>query len=171
MVTVPNYQALESFYSAQAPDEGDYALVEDEKKVYQYGNGQWNLMDVKNSMETNLYDLNATAIAQLPAHSSSDALMADAEVITNFANDEYPETEHFMLMCKEYSKTFYATVIRRMGEMSETFGEAVVSCLRNVGTIHELSIEKDHMEFWIKHRSQMYCFLLFPYDFGIVEVL
>ena len=72
MVTVPNFKVLEALPST--PEEGEYALVEDEKKVYQYSNGEWNKMDMKNNMKANLYDINSTAIAQLPAHTSADSV-------------------------------------------------------------------------------------------------
>ena len=167
MVTVPNKKVLEALPST--PEEGEYALVEDEKKVYQYMGGQWNLMDMKNNLKANLYDINSTAIAQLPQHDAS-ALAADAHIVDEFIKKDFPDVEYFMLMCKNYAKTFYATVFVPRSQITETVGEAVMSCLVNTGTIHEVSVEKDHVEFWIKYCDDMYCFLFFPYDFGVVEV-
>ena len=168
MVTVPNLKVLEALPST--PEEGEYALVEDEKKIYQYAQGQWNLMDMKNNIKANLYEINATAIAQLPAH-TSDALKADASLIDKFIKENCPDTQYFMLMCKNYQKTsFYATVFVANSQIYETIGEAAISCLVNVGTLHEISVEKDHIEFWMKNCDNMYCFLFFPYDFGVVEV-
>lgn len=168
MVTVPNYKVLLALPST--PEEGEYALVEDEKKVYQYTEGEWHLMDMKNNMKANLYDINATAIAQLPAHGSSE-LAVDAHIIDEFIKNNFDDTEYFMLMCKDYAKTFYATVFIVSSQVTETVGEAVMSCLVNTGTIHEISTEKDHVEIWIKHCDNMYVFMFFPYDFGVVEVM
>lgn len=167
MITVPNLKVLEALPST--PEEGEYALVEDERKIYQYMNNQWNLMDMKNNLTTNLYDLNSTAIAQLPAHTSSD-LAADAHLIDEYIKNDFSDVQYFMLMCKNYSNTFYATVFSDCGQKKETIGEAAISCLINTGTVHEISIEKDHIEIWVKYGDEMYCFLFFPYNFGVVEV-
>lgn len=168
MITVPNYNVLLALPST--PEEGEYALVEEEKKIYQYANGEWNKMDMKNNMKANLYDINSTAIAQLPAHTSSD-LAADAHIIDKYINADFPDIKYFMLMCKDYAKTFYSTVFVRESEETETVGQAAMSCLVNTGTVHEISVEKDHVEIWVKYCDNMYCFLFFPYDFGVVEVL
>ena len=135
MVTVPNYKVLLALPST--PEEGEYALVEDEKKVY---------------------------------HGSSE-LAVDAHIIDEFIKNNFDDTEYFMLMCKDYAKTFYATVFVVSSQITETVGEAVMSCLVNTGTIHEISTEKDHIEIWIKHCDNMYVFMFFPYDFGVVEVM
>ena len=172
MITVKNFDTLLKLPSA--PKEGDLAYIEEPKdnkeKVFCYVEGKWTPVNPDGEVKANLYDINATAIAQLPPHTTDELIKEDIKLINNFIT-KFEDT-YYNLLCKEISGgSFYTTIFRRTWTAEETMGEAVLDCLKSLGTIHAISDEENHMEIWVKEPNEhMICLLFFNYDLGIVEV-
>lgn len=69
MINVPNLSVLYALPSI--PKEGEMALLSDTSEIYCYKNDKWNKIETNGDLEAKLYDINATAIAQLPAHNEN----------------------------------------------------------------------------------------------------
>ena len=171
MITVKNFDTLLKLPST--PKEGDLAYIEEPKdnkeKVFYYTEGKWTPVNPDGEIKANLYDINATAIAQLPAHGLMD-FANDINIIDDFANEF--DGIYFNLLCKELSNgAFYNTIFRRVFNVSETIGQAVLNCLRELGTIHATSNEETHIEIWVKEPNEnMICLLFFNCDSIVIEV-
>lgn len=169
MITVKNIATLKALPST--PKEGEMALISDTQEVYCYTKGEWVLVKAEGGVDASLYDINATAISQLPAHNEDLMLIAaDARLINDFA-EEF-EGRYFNLLCKQLSNgAFYSTVFHRNWTAEETLGQAVIGCLTDLGTIHAISNEETHLECWVKDsEDNMICLLFFNCDSMIIEV-
>jgi hypothetical protein len=169
MITVKNLATLNKLPST--PKDGDMALLTDTKEIFCYSNGEWNAVKTDSGINTSLYDLNATAISQLPAHNNNLMQMAeDIRMIDEFI-EEF-DGKYFTLLCKELGNgAFYSTILHRNWTASESAGQAVISCLAELGTIHAISNEESHLEFWVKEPDEnMICLLFFSSDSMVIEV-
>lgn len=174
MITVPNLQVLKSLPST--PKEGEYAIVENPtEQIYVYKNNNWEKCEGKGSIDVSLYEINATAIAQLPAHNDNrEQIKKDIELINDYIIERCDQ-ETFLLICKELpNKSFYLTILRRntYNDSLSSCGEEVIDLLSSIGTIHALSEEDSGViEIWVKDPDEnMICFMFFPGDGFIVEV-
>lgn len=167
MLNVKNLITLKNLPST--PEKGEMALITDTNEVCVYNGEDWVPVQSDGKIETNLYDINATAIAQLPAHGLMD-FANDINIINDFANEF--DGIYFNLLCKELSNgAFYNTIFRRVFDVSETIGQAVLDCLRELGTIHTISNEETHIEIWVKEPNEnMICLLFFNCDSIVIEV-
>lgn len=158
---------LESLPST--PKEGERAICEDEAKLYVFQEGEWKPVNGSGKIDLNFYELNATAIAQLPAH-EGEQLTKDKELF-----DEYVQQttgHYFILLCKDFSETAcYISLFNVSPTAISSVGEAAIDCLLGIGSIHAVSNEDDHLEIWVKlDNDEMRCVLFFGYDAGVVEV-
>ncbi len=150
-----------------APEIGTCVQTTDTERYYVYTESGWN--DMTNAMEEmnvhmNLYDMNKQIIAQLPdLIDTTDSIAAIDAFVAETHN------MHYMLYGKEIS---YFTIFQRCFDLTETVGEAVVDCLKNVGTLKSIDItpDKDAFEIWVVADDEATCLYLFPYDSGIVKV-
>ena len=169
MINVPNLSVLYALPSI--PKEGEMALLSDTSEIYCYKNDKWNKIETNGDLEAKLYDINATAIAQLPAHNENLMQIAeDIRLIDAFIEDF--DGHYFNLLCKELSNgAFYSTIFHRNWTSEETMGQAVMSCLNELGTLHTISNEETHLEFWVKEPNEnMICLLFFNCDSIVIEV-
>ena len=169
MITVKSMGILKKLPST--PKEGDLAYVKNDEKIYEFHDSEWQPAKMEDSnIKANLYDINATAIAQLPPQTTYELIEEDIKLINNFIT-KFEDT-YYNLLCKEISGgSFYTTIFRRTWAAEETMGEAVLDCLKSLGTIHAISDEENHIEIWVKEPNEhMICLLFFNYDLGIVEV-
>lgn len=113
-----------------------------------------------------LYDMNKQIIAQLPNLTDfTDSITAIDAFVKETLNT------HYMMYGKEIS---YFTIFQRCYDLTETVGEAVVDCLKNVGVVKSIDITSagDAFEIWVMPdgSAEVTCLYLFPYDSGIVKV-
>ena len=168
MITVKNLSTLLKLPSI--PQEGDLACLTDENnKIMCYGKNGWAEVKPEGDIQANLYELNATAIAQMPAHGPMD-FAQDINLINEFI-EEF-DGVYFNLLCKQLANgAFYNTIFRRVFDQDETMGQAVISCVRELGTIHAISNEETHIEIWVKEPEEhMTCLLFFNCDSMVIEV-
>ena len=148
------------------PQIGDAVKTVDTEKWYLYTQEGWT--DMTNAMETNinmnLYDMNKQIIIQLPDLTDPTDSIAKIDA---FVADTH--NMHYMLYGKDIS---YFTIFQRCFGLTETVGEAVIDCLKNVGTLKSIDItpDKDAFEIWVVVNDEATCLYLFPYDSGIVKV-
>ena len=117
---------------------------------------------VSGDLKMSLYELNKSAILQLPSY-SEDNFKNAIDLINNFVgNDKF-----YMLLGKEIS---YYTVFMREPSMTETIGEAVIDCLRcfdNVKSI-ETTEDRNAIEIWVTATDNPTVMYLFPYNEGVI---
>lgn len=115
----------------------------------------------------NLYSLNKQLVVQLPDIENFDEAIT---LLNNFSREN--NNKHYMLLGKEIS--YYTVLVRTLG-LSETMGEAVIDCLKNIGDEIK-SIQKtddeDAIECWVipKDRNDPVVLYFFPYDYGVCSV-
>lgn len=122
-------------------------------------------------VEMSLYDINEQIIRQLPDYTKEDEDAAKIE-IDNWSGAD--QGGYYMLLCKEQS---YYTVFKYTSPYNEglvvfqTLGDAVIACVKDVGTIKSVSKQEDNTyEIWVLDSNDvMWCLHLFNYDNGIVE--
>ena len=112
-----------------------------------------------------LYDLNKNIIAQMPQYDFDQIRDLEKRI------DEWNAEQHqfFMLLCREIN---YYTVFQLKPEEAEfrTLGESVTGVLtESEFNIHSDEQCDDHFEIWGKKDDDIYDFLLFPYDQGVVK--
>lgn len=133
---------------------------------------------VNGSVDMSLYDMNKQIIGQLPPMSQN--IESQTEHLTKFI--EFLQTtrnKYYMLLCKEIS---YFTLFHRSGDVEdESFEDVLEEILTDFGTWVTWSPTEDGggIEYWVKRKEpkeedeaheEVYCFILFPYDAGLVEV-
>lgn len=153
-----------TIFKLPRPQNGEVAYAEDTKEFFVYRDG-WELMEITPNTEINLslYDMNKQIISQLPALSSFEEIIAEIDAFVK----ETLNT-HYMLYGKEIS---YFTIFQRCFDYTETVGEAVIDCLKNVGIIKSIELTDGAFEIWVTDDNRnSTCLYLFPYDSGIVKV-
>lgn len=163
--TVKNFKDLLSIRK----DIGDIVYCEEEKRAYTYtSNHVWEPCTISGEgLSLSLFDLNAQAIANLPAM-SDEALMDIKEQIDIYASTCH--NAYYMLMCKEQS---YYTILHYIPEIMTDFtslGEAVITLAKELGEIKDIYPNADNTDFdiWVKVNDDMWCMHLFAYDAGVV---
>lgn len=164
MINVETFDILNSLPST--PEEGEYAVVNQEKKVYKYINGEWIAATMDSGLKVNLYELNKTAVRSLPAL-TEELINKKKEQVKQFINKN---KKFFMLMCKDIG---YYTLFKKTGNSSSSnrpyLYNEVFECAMDIGSIHSVVINEDSIEFWIKNEDDVYMFLFFPYDNGVIS--
>ena len=118
---------------------------------------------VNGNLNLSLYDLNKSAVGQLPDYTDEDFAKA-VEVVNNFVgNDKF-----YMLLGREVG---YYTVFMREPTMTETIGEAVIDCLKYFSSsVKSIEITEDGsgIEIWVMHDDIATVMYFFPYNQGVV---
>ena len=171
--TVVYTGSLKTIMALPRPQQGEYALCTDDNTYYCYNEASgWTAIEpeANSTVSLNLYDLNKQIMAQMPTL-ADEVIATKITLIDEFVKDTL--NCHYMMYGKEIS---YFTIFQRCFDLTETVGEAVIDCLKNVGEIRsiELTENKDAIEIWV-HISYLEdpldtCLYLFPYDSAIVKV-
>lgn len=146
---------------------GEIAYATDTDTLYIYTENGWTQMtegvlsNLK-GVDMNLYDMNKQIISQIsPIQDFTDKINLINEYGINMRN------KYYMLYGKEIS---YFTLF----ELIEPyyFGQEVIDCLQNVGTIKAIDLtEEGHaIEIWVETEDGPTCLYLFAYDSGVVQV-
>lgn len=149
------------------PEKGEIAYASDTKKFFKYDGEAWQELGLTPNSELNLslYDMNKQIVSQLPVLLTTDKSIADIDTFVKETSNT-----HYMMYGQEIS---YFTIFQRCSGLTETVGEAVIDCLKNVGMIKsiELTEDKSAFEIWVTDdNGESTCLYLFPYDNGIVQV-
>lgn len=147
------------------PQNGETAIVGG-TTAYYYQEG-WKIATFEDSnLSVSLYDLNKTAIPQLPPL-TQEQLDKIPELLNTFC--EECRNTFYMLYGKEIS--YFTLFVKNSDMTNETFAEVVLDCLRMVGSIRAIDLVDvgDAIEIWVvNENNEATCLYLFPYDLGVV---
>lgn len=160
-------------YQLPRPHEGEMAYAVDTDKLFIYNNNEWvEYVPQKNNIELSLYDLNKQVISQLVSLTNIE-ILEKMSLINEYKNKNFINS-YFMLYGNEIS---YFTLFRGEFDVNglelETLGEAVISCLNELGIIKSIELtDYNSIEIWIetKEDNETTCLYLFPYDNGVIPV-
>ena len=102
--TFKNLDALNKYSdTVKRNAQGEIVFIEDIQEYYMYNGDNWMPLpkaDAENDgLSMNLYDLNKSLIASLPAPTADDFIKME-KTICDFDNGEF---DYFMLLCKDIS--------------------------------------------------------------------
>lgn len=134
---------------------------------------------VKPNIQMNMYDLNKQIIKQMNQVDDDSIIDHRNEFFTPFINST--NNKYYMLLCRELN---YYTLFHRTGnEEDDKFNSVIEEIINNFGTWITFNWgneeTKDSIEYWVRITmpggdedkfEDVYCFILFPYDIGLVEV-
>lgn len=165
MQSFKNLQTLKNYTNKYGRfQKGEMVQTIDDNKIYMYNNG-WEEVEQKViNTGTSLYDFNKQIMSQLEPFNLNQWEEAEKK-ITNW--DEQKQATYYMLLCKELS---YYTVFINDGYEFDNFGESVRKYFEFVdGNVVDINIEKDKIEIWLKKENDIYYFVLFNYDMGVIS--
>ena len=166
MNTVQNYQVLLQMDQSRFQN-GEVVFCKDEETFYLYNDG-WTQVAAaadNSGLTMNLYDLNKSIMPQLePIADFTNAI----EDINNWRTET--NNAFYLMYGKEIS---YFTLFSSYGIHTANYlGEEVISCLRSVGCVYAIDLNKDNVwEIWCDWDGEATCLYLFPYDNGVVEII
>lgn len=115
----------------------------------------------------NLYDMNKGIMKSQKPLSKTKLREAKDKLKLFFLTDKY-----FMLLCHERRDYTIFNVSKEDSSIEESVKILVDECLINRGEV--LSIEKTEddlaYEIWIRNEEDIFCYYLFPYTQGVIEV-
>ena len=115
----------------------------------------------------NLYDMNKEIMKSQKPLSKTKLREAKNKLKLFFLTDKY-----FMLLCHEQRDYTVFNVSKENASAEESAKILVDECLVNRGEV--LSIEKTEddlaYEIWIRNEEDVFCYYLFPYTQGVIEV-
>lgn len=127
-------------------------------------------IDIKgsNKVSIDLYTMNKEIISQLN-DITEEELKAKEKIISEFI--KLKNNKFYMLYGKEIG---YFTLFNIKYSITGKTGKEIISCLKEIGTIKSIDLEKDKsaIEIWVKpfNEEESTCLYLFPYDLGVVEI-
>ena len=166
-------ELLKNINAPENPKPGDYYKDNEGREWVCSADGtQW--LEFKRNADGNIdtgltnYDLNKMVIKQLPAKTTNGQLIEEKSLLRQF--DNICMNKYYMLLCNDIH---YYTVINHTDNSNEsTFYNIVIELLQDNGDIKLIDwASKDHeaIECWIENSTDVYMFMLFPYDWGVVE--
>ena len=131
------------------------------------------------SIDMSMYDLNKQIISQLDPIDKEKRIEHFENMFMTYLNNT--QNVYHMLLCRELN--YYTLFHRSYSFNVDHFGTVMEEILDNQGlwiTANWANEEtKEAIEYWIKvkqpteeepDKEETYCFILFPYDVGVVEV-
>ena len=125
-----------------------------------------------------LYDLNRQMVKSLPPMDEEGKIAFINNIFNKFI--EKDSNKYYMLLCKELS---YFTVFHKDDINTDNFAETIHQLLSERGTIITAGWDNEKnqnsIEYWVSVKTpiennpnytEIYCFYLFRYDEGVVEV-
>ena len=110
-------------------------------------------------------------VGQLPSKISNGQLKESKKVLKQLKQES--NNKYFMLLCNDIH---YYTVLHciETDENCIEFYNLVIELLQDNGVIQMIewmNTNHDAVECWIKNEKGTFMFLLFPYDWGVIECL
>lgn len=152
--------------------ENEYALVEEDKKMYQYKNGQWEPVKFNGGkFSMTLKELNASIFEQLEPMTPERLDRAQSEVFQFLGatmNWDKPERNYWALICWD---KHYITIFHNDETNDESLSDIFMEILEGLGQIKDITVNEDSqsIEVWITDESGTYCYVFFDYTAGVVE--
>lgn len=166
----------QSTFAPENPKPGDwYEDDNGDKWVCGIDGAQWLKIDaskISDDLNTGMteYELNKDVVAQLPSLITPEQLAPARKVLEEyFSRPRNTDIDYYMLLCNDIR---YYTVFRRgLNFMAEHIEDLVIECLQDVGVIQQINFTEDeeNVECWIKNENGVFMFMLFNYNWGIIE--
>lgn len=155
------------------PNPGDWYIdTDDHYWVCDITGTQWLefTRDADGNINTGItqYELNKMVIEQLPSKITNGQLKESKEILKEFK--EITKNKYYMLLCNDIH--YYTVLNITDTDNSLTFYNLVIELLQDNGAIQLIdwmNVDKDAVECWIKNDKGALMFLLFPYDWGVIE--
>lgn len=115
-------------------------------------------------LKMNLYEINKAAMENEPPMDVISFNRKTNEVAKDMLNHKY-----LMLLCND-RKDY--TVFNLLNANQKKLNKDLIECLKNRGIVLSIDKQKDgNYEIWIKDKkkSNIYCYYLFNYSFGVIE--
>lgn len=117
-----------------------------------------------------IYDINKSLIKQKSTPLTEEELVEKKELIKEFFSNW--ADRYFMLLCKEQSDYTVFNLSDREEAEADAAKILVEECLKNRGSIRYIDKQSEGaaLEIWLMIEDNPYCYYLFPYNIGIIEV-
>lgn len=167
MLKVKDLKTLRKLKANNKIDE--LALVEETRTLYKWDGDNWNIYKNPKGVNVSLYELNQGAMTALPAM-TTDAIEAAKEKIAEYVSN-IPFGRYYMLLSndRKYYTIFHVGNASGTDFDYETIEDQVIDCLKNQGTIKDISAVDSGIEFWITIDNNSYVYYLFNYDRGVIK--
>lgn len=167
MITVPSKKVLDLL--PNAPIDKEYALVEDERKIYQYVNENWEPIKIEGQgLEISLFDINKNVFAQLEPM-SDEGLRQAQSLVFKFLGEtmQDPSNDYWALICWARN---YITIFHHIDDGEEELSDVFMEIIESLGEVKDVYDNGNHaLEVWITDEKDTYCYLFFNYKLGVVE--
>lgn len=123
---------------------------------------------LKKENKMTLYEINQSIICQSPPY-SDEQISVLIENLNNWDIKQHTSVKYYMLLNNE--KHYYTVLHYKNSDHTdfENLGKSVVSLLKEMNySILDEEENEDHYEIWVKKDKETLCYLLFPYDQGVV---
>lgn len=167
MITVPNKEILDML--PNTPADKEYALVQDEAKMYQYVEKEWKPVVIQGEgLQMSLYDINKNIFAQLEPMSDENLRQVHAQVFKFFGDTmQSVSNNYWALICWEKR---YITIFRELPTSDEELSDIFMEIIEGLGDVKDVTDnEQGALEIWITDEQDTNCYLFFNYTAGIVE--
>ena len=152
--------------------ENEYALVEEDKKMYQCKNGSWEPVELDGGEFTiTLADLNSSIFAQLKPMTDEQLRKAQTDIYRMFGatmDPDIPEHNYWALICWDRR---YITIFHHDDYSDEELSDIFMEVIENLGEIKDITVNEDTWtaEIWITNDEGTYCYVFFDYKQGIIN--
>ncbi len=169
MITVPTKKILDVL--PNTPLDKEYALVESEKKIYQYitEKESWEPVKIEgDGLQVSLYDINKNIFAQLDPL-TDDGLRQAHSTVYKFLGESMKDevNDYWALMCWERQ---YITIFHHSKFGEEELSDVFMEIIENLGDVKDVYDNGNGaLEVWITNEIDTYCYLFFNYKVGVVE--
>ena len=93
------------------------------------------------------------------------------EFISDF-NEYFNTTKNKYYMLLSVETSYYTVFVNNQDEINDLkdLGSALLAVSLAIGPIVSHDICEDHVEIWFRNKddNEVYCYMLFPYDIGVV---
>lgn len=167
MITVPNKAVLEML--PNTPADKEYAFVQDESKMYQYVDKEWQQVSISGEgLQMSLYDINKNIFSQLDEMTDEKLRDVHSEVY-KFLGDTMQDgtNDYWALVCWERR---YITIFHHSSDGPEEISDVFMEIIEELGAVKDVSDNgQGALEIWITDENDTYCYLFFNYKAGVVE--
>lgn len=159
-----------SLLLANHANEGDFCIVDETREGFKFQNGKWVpwIPEVNGKgPEISVYELNRSIIRQFPNYKTEQlkGFIADIDEYFNSTKNKY-----YMLLSAETS--YYTVFVNNPDETNDlkNLGSALLAVSLGVGPMVSHDVCEDHIEIWLRNKkdNEVYVYLLFSYDMGVV---
>ena len=159
-----------SLLLANHAQEGDFCIVDSTHESFRFENGQWvpyvPTIDGKGP-EISLYELNRSIIRSQKEYNADQM----KEFIADF-NKYAEETKNKYYMLLSVETAYYTVFVSEPNKENDLkdLGSSLLAVSLAIGPIISHDICEDHVEIWFRDKkdNEVYAYMLFPYDMGVV---